>query len=94
MANLIALLFVAFVIVIGIGSCWVITASGSATPVATDTFGNTPSSTAMIQDNQSSGMAVAAMPTLFISFFVMVCVILCAGMVWLWKTGKTKVSGY
>lgn len=94
MGNMIPLIFVIFVVVLGIGACWAIAASGAATDTPTDTFGNTPPADTVAQNQQSSGVAVATMPVLLIAFFIMVCVVLVAGFAWLWNTGKTKVSGY
>jgi phage-related minor tail protein len=94
MGNMIALILVAFVIVLGIGACWAITANGAAAGTATDTFGNTPPADTIAHDGESSGLAVATMPVMLIAFFVLVCVILVAGFAWLWNTGKSKASRY
>jgi hypothetical protein len=94
MANLIALIFVVFVLVLGIGTCWAITANGAATATSTDTFGDHPSAQTIAQNNASSTTAVKTMPVLFIGFFIMICVILVAAFAWLWKTGKSKASKY
>ena len=94
MANLVAMIFVVFVIVLGIGACWAITANGATTTAATDTFGNKPPAQAITQDNASSKLATSGMPILYIAFFIMICVILTAAMAWLWKTGKSKPSKY
>lgn len=94
MGNLIALILVVLVIVMGIGAVFAITANGAATTPATDTFGDTASPDTIAHNNQSSGLAVASMPVMFIVFFIMICVVLVAAVVWLWKTGKSKSSGY
>lgn len=94
MANLVAMIFVVLVLVLGIGACWAITASGSATTTPTDTFGNTPPTDTVAHNAASSGLAVASMPALFIAFFIMICVILVAAIAWLWKTGTSKASKY
>jgi predicted small integral membrane protein len=94
MANLVAMIFVVLVMVLGIGACWVIAANGATSGTATDTFGNTPSADTVAQDAAASDLAVKSMPVLLIAFFIMVCVILVAAFVWLWKTGKTKASKY
>ena len=70
MANLVAMIFVVMVIVLGIGACWAITASGSATPTSTDTFGNTPPADTIAHNSDSSGLAISAMPVVFIAFFI------------------------
>lgn len=94
MGNVTALIFVVLVIVLGIGACWAITASGSSTTAPQDTFGDKPSASTIQQNNASANMAVKTMPVMFISFFIMVCVILVAAFAWLWKTGKSKASKY
>ena len=94
MANIVALIFVIFVLVLGIGACWAIAASGSATNTPVDTFGDTPPADTVTQNEVSSGLAVASMPVLLIGFFVMICVVLVAAFAWLWKTGKSKASKY
>ena len=94
MANLVALIFVILVVVIGIGSVFAITANGAATTPAKDTFGNTAPISVIQHNNESSNLAVKTTPTIFIVFFVMICVVLVAAIAWLWKTGKTKPSGY
>ena len=94
MGNLVALIFVVMVIVLGIGACWVITASGASTPTTVDTFGDTPPATSMIQNNASAGVAVESMPVLFIGFCIMICVLLVAAFAWLWKAGRSKASKY
>jgi len=94
MGNVVALLFVAFVVVLGIGACWAITANGAATDTPTDTFGNTPPADTVAHNADSSGLAVATMPVLLVAFFIIVCVVLVAGFAWLWNTGKSKPSRY
>jgi hypothetical protein len=94
MGNLIALIFVMFVIVLGIGACWAITANGASAPVQTDTFGETPPADTMERNNESADLAVATMPVGLIAFIVMICVILVAAFAWLWKTGRSKPSKY
>ena len=94
MANLVALLFVVFAVVLGIGACWVIAANGAAHPVVNDTFGNAPSAEIQEHNAGSTGIAVSTMPVLYICFFVLVGVVLVAGFAWLWKTGKSKASKY
>jgi hypothetical protein len=94
MANLIAGIFVIMVIVLGIGACWAIAASGAATPTPTDSFGDTPPAATVAQNAASSDLSVASMPILIIAFFIMICVVLVAAFSWLWKTGKSKASKY
>lgn len=94
MANLIALIFVVLVIVLGIGTCYVIVANGASTTTSVDTFGDNPPADTVTQNEVSSSFAVASMPILFIGFFIMICVILVAAIAWLWKTGKSKASAY
>lgn len=94
MANLVAMIFVVLVMVFGTGACWMIAASGSATKTPVDTFGDKPPADTISQNTASSSLAVASMPVLVIAFFIMVCVILVAAFAWLWKTGKSKASGY
>jgi uncharacterized membrane protein YqiK len=94
MGNLIALIFVVLVIILGIGACWAITANGASTAPAQDTFGNKAPASAIQQGNESASLAVKTMLVLLIAFFIMVCVILVAGVAWFWKTGKSKASKY
>jgi len=94
MANLIAMMFVVLVMVLGIGACWAIAASGAATTTPTDTFGDTPPADTTTQNTAASSLSVASMPILMIAFFVMVCVVLVSAFAWLWKTGKSKASKY
>jgi len=94
MGNLTALIFVVMVLVLGIGACWAITANGAATAPPTDTFGNRAPDQTIEQDNASARVSVQTMPILFIAFFVVVCAVLVAGAVWLWKSGKSKSSKY
>ena len=94
MGNLTTLIFVAFVIVLGIGTVWVIAANGSMSTTPVDTFGDTPPAQAMVQNNASADMAVKTMPMLLIAFIIMVCVILVAAFAWFWKTGNSKASKY
>ena len=94
MANIVAMIFVVMVIVLGIGTCWAITANGAATPSSTDTFGDAPPVLAQGQNAASSDVAVATMPVIYIAFFIMICVVLVAGFAWLWKSGKSKASKY
>lgn len=94
MGNLLTLIFVILVIVLGIGACFAIVASGSATPAPTDTYGDKAPDSVLQQNNQSAHVAVSTMPIIFIAFFIMVCVVLVAAFAWLWKTGKSKASKY
>lgn len=94
MGNLLSFIFVVLVMIIGIGACWAIAASGSSTTATTDTYGDHPPAATIQQNNASASMAVKTMPVLFIGFFVMICVILAAAVAWLWKTGKSKPSKY
>jgi cytochrome bd-type quinol oxidase subunit 1 len=96
MANLLALIFVVFVIGFGVSACWAITANGASQHPTTDTFGNQPSNTAIQQDNQSSNLATSTMPILVIIFIIAVCATIAAVVIWLWKTGngQTGKTGY
>ena len=94
MTNLVAMILVIFAIVIGIGACWAIAANGAVAPDSTDTFGDAPPADTVYQSAASSEIAVATMPVLAISFFIVICVILVASFAWLWKTGKSKASKY
>lgn len=94
MVNLVALIFVVMVMVLGIGACWVIAGSGSATAAPTDTFGDKPPADTQDQNTASSNVAVATMPIMYIGFFIMICIVLVAGFAWLWKSGKSGASKY
>jgi hypothetical protein len=94
MGNLTALIFVVMVLVLGIGACWAITANGASTTPPTDTFGNRASNQTIDQNNASAHLSVQTMPIVFIAFFIMICVVLVAGVAWLWKSGKSKASKY
>ena len=94
MANLIVMIFVVMVMVLGIGACWAIAASGSSSATPVDTFGAQPPADTVSQSDAASTLSVATMPVLVIAFFIMICVILVASFAWLWKTGKSKASKY
>lgn len=89
-----AMIFVVFVIVLGVGSVWAITAQGASTGPVSDSFGNTPPNNSIIQDNQSAGIAVATMPLGIMAFFIAICAVIAIGAVWLWNTGKGKSGKY
>ena len=93
--NLLAMLMVVFIIVLGIGAVWAITANGAATGSAiADSFGNTPPNNTIIQDNKSAALAVAVMPVAGFAFIIAVCVVLVIAFVWMWKTGKDTKGKY
>jgi len=94
MSGPLAMILVVLVIVIGIGAAWAITGQGAATAPVKDTFGNTQSPAVINQSNQSAGLAVATMPTIYIAFIIAVCVVLVMAFAWLWKTGKSKPQKY
>lgn len=85
-----AAILVVFVIALGFGACWAITAQGASTPVQEDTFGNEPSAAVVAQDAASASLAVAVMPVIPIAFVVAVCVVLVVGFVWLWNNRYYK----
>ena len=93
--NLLAMLMVVFIIVLGIGAVWAITANGAATGSAVmDSFGNTPPNNTIIQDNKSAALAVAIMPIGFMAFLIAVCVIIVIAFAWLWKSGHNQKGKY
>ena len=94
MVNLLALILLAFVVVLGIGACWAITANGAATGPMTDSFGNAPPAEISQHNGQSSAVAIATMPAAYIGFFVIICIVIAAAFAWLWKTGRSKPSKY
>jgi len=85
-----AMILVVFVLALGFGACWAITAQGSATAPQQDTFGNNASAAIISQNNQSAGLAVAVMPVIPIAFMIAVCVVLVIAFAWLWKNGQYK----
>ena len=93
--NLLAMLLVVFIIVIGIGATWALTANGAATgSVVMDSFGNTPPNNTIIQDNKSAALAVAVMPVAGFAFIIAVCVVLVIAFVWLWNNGRNTKGKY
>lgn len=89
-----AMLFVVFIIVLGIGSIWAITANGAATGPVTDSFGNAPPNNTIEQDNASAALAVDTMVIAPFAFIIAVCVVLVIAVAWLWKTGSNKKGKY
>lgn len=90
-----AMLLVVFVIVLGIGSAWVITANASANgSQVMDSFGQLPPNNTIVQDNRSAALAVAVMPLGLMAFIIAVCVVLVIAFVWMWKTGKDTKGKY
>ncbi len=85
-----AMIFVVFVIVLGIGACWGITAQGSATDPLQDSFGDSPADTIVQQDSKLAGLAVTTMPVSSIAFLISICVVLAIAFVWFWKNGHPK----
>ena len=95
MVNLLGLIFVALVVVFGIGSCWMIAANGNSQASATDSFGNQAPATDIVQQAGASKFATSTMPVLPIVFIIIVCAIIAAAIMWLWKTGTVKSkNGY
>ena len=94
--NLLAMLMVVFLIVLGIGAVWAITANGAATgSVVMDTFGQAPPNNTIEQNNASAALAVAVTyPILPIVFIIAVCVVVVIAFVWMWKTGKDTKGKY
>lgn len=92
--NLLAMLLVVFIIVLGIGAIWAITANGAATGPVMDTFGQTPPNNTIEQNNQSTSLAVALMPIATFAFIIAVCVVLVIAFVWLWTSGHNKKGKY
>ena len=90
MANLLGLLFVALVVVFGMGACWMIAANGNSQSPTADSFGNTPPNSSINQSGQASGFSTSTMVILPIIFIIVVCVVIVAAIVWLWKTGNAK----
>ena len=89
-----AMIFVIFIIVLGLGACWAITAQGASAGPITDSFGNRPPNATIEQDNASSSFAVATMPVMYMAFFIAVCVVLVISLVWLWKNGHYQKGKY
>jgi hypothetical protein len=96
MANLLALIFVVFIIGFGVTACWAITANGAAHQTTMDSFGDQPPAASIAQDNQSAGVATSTMPILSVIFIIGVCVVIVSAVAWLWKSGggKSGKSGY
>jgi hypothetical protein len=96
MASLLGLIFVVFVVVFGIGACWMIAANGNSQLPATDSFGNQAPATSIAQQGAASDLATSTMPILPVVFIIVVCVIIVSAAMWLWKTGtsKTGKNGY
>ena len=94
--NLLAMLMVVFLIVLGIGAVWAITANGAATGSAiSDSFGQMPPNNTIIQNNKSAALAVAVTyPILPFVFIIAVCVVVVIAFVWMWKTGKDTKGKY
>jgi hypothetical protein len=89
-----AMIFVIFVIALGFGACWVITAQGSAAEPMQDSFGNTPDPDLTTQSEIGSGLAIGIMPILPMAFMVAVCVVLVIAFLWFWQNGRYKTSKY
>lgn len=90
-----AMLLVIFIIVLGIGAAWAITANASANGSAVmDSFGNLPPNSTIQQDNKSAALAVAVMPLGLMAFIIAVCVVLVIVFAWMWKTSKDTKGKY
>ena len=97
MTNIAALFAVAFIVVLGICSVFAITAHGATAGTAqTDTFGNTPPAEAVAINNGSSSIAIKSSSILmYAPFILIVAVIIIAGSIWLWNSGRMRKSnGY
>ncbi|MCK9591365.1 MAG: hypothetical protein M0Q91_05080 [Methanoregula sp.] len=89
-----AMLLVVFIIVLGIGAAWAITANGAATGPVMDSFGNAPPNNTIEQDNASAALAVSTMAVLPVVFIIGVCVVLVIAVAWLWKSGHSSKGKY
>lgn len=97
MVNLAALFAVAFIIVLGICSVFAITAHGATAGSAqADTFGNTPPAEGVAVNEGSSDIAVKSSSMLiYIPFILITAVLIIAGSIWLWNSGRMRKSnGY
>jgi len=89
-----AMILVIFVIVIGIGSAWAITAQSAAQPPMQDSAGHTQNSSVINATAATSSIAISTMPILNMAFIIAVCVILVIVLVWFWRNGQYKQKKY
>ncbi len=96
MTNLLGILFVAFIIVLGFGTCWAITMHGSTAPVVQDSFGNVPSVQTNQSNSNSAEVATGGMALIPAAFFLTVLAGIAVAFVWLarQKPGMSKSKYY
>lgn len=93
MPSVAAMIFVIMIVVLGIGSCWAITAQGAANGPQVDTFNNSVNATYLSHVTTiSTPFGISSMVVTYIPFFLAVLVLISMVFAWLWKAGHGTQS--